>query len=98
MANAFGTILIIVGISYGAVKIPAKLFRFAECEVRQRYCEYMVGYHCDKMEEKYYTLELELRLLAKLQADEKASSEYEFELSQILSLFPLTLMEDLDSS
>jgi len=98
MANAFGTILIIIGMAYGAVKIPQKLFKFAQCEVRQRYCEYMVGYHSEKIEETYYTLELELRLLNKLQSHDTASQEFEFELSNIMSIFPLTLIEDLDSS
>jgi hypothetical protein len=98
MANAFGTILIIIGIAYGAVKIPQNCFRFASCEDRQRYCEFMVGYHSEKIEEIYFTLELELRLLNKIQADEKISQEYEFELSHLFSLFPVNLIQDLDSS
>lgn len=34
MANSFGTLLILVGLGYGAVQIPTRLFRFANLHKR----------------------------------------------------------------
>lgn len=96
MANAFGTFLIIIGLGYGAVKIPMRLFRFSSLGKKQKFCEFMVGSYNDKMEEVYYGLELELKLFQKFGKDPDVLNKYSFEIDKIMKLFPQKLVEELD--
>lgn len=59
MLNAFGIILIVLGLGYGAVAIPRRLIKFSNCKVKQKYCEYTVGKLTQQIEDNYYNLETE---------------------------------------
>ena len=56
-------ILMMIGLSFGAVKIPERLRRFANPKDLQSFCEFEIGKNKQKIRENYYNLELECKVV-----------------------------------
>jgi hypothetical protein len=57
----------------------------------------MVGQHSEKMDEIFYTLELEFKLFLNLKKEQEVEARFMLEVDQICDMFPQNVAEDLDA-
>jgi len=98
--NTFGLYLLIITLGFGAIEIPKQLIKYSKPAVKQLFLEHHVSYLDSKLEDIYYQLENEIKVLRKLQEDPKAS-QFKHEISSLLDMVPSKLkkvfLDDKDS-